>query len=110
MVPGPTTYDEAVQKELWRKAMEEEITAIEKNATWELTNLPREKNVIGLKWVFKTKFNAYGNIQKHKAHLVAKGYSQQYGEDYEETFSPVARFETVRLLLAVASQLKWKVY
>lgn len=63
--------------------------------------------MIGLKWVYWTKYHADGTIQKHKARLVAKGYSQQYGIDFEETFSPVARFETVRTILALAAQLKW---
>ncbi|KAK9111245.1 hypothetical protein Scep_018764 [Stephania cephalantha] len=109
-VSDPINYGEAAEKEEWRKAMEEEMKAIEKNETWEITDLPEGKNAIGLKWVFKTKFAADGSILKHKARLVAKGYAQQYGIDFEETFSPVARFETVRLILALAAQLQWMVY
>ena len=71
-ISDPTTFEEAVKKEEWRKAMKEEIKSIEKNETWELMDLPKEKKAIGLKWVFKTKFNADGSIQKHKARLVAK--------------------------------------
>lgn len=81
-----------------------------KNETWELTDLLNGKNAIGLKWIFKTKYHADGSIQMHNARLVANGYSKQHGVDYEETFSPVARFETVRTFLALAAQLKWPIY
>ena len=90
--------------------MLEEMISIEKNGTWEMVDLPENKNVIGLKWIFKTKFAADGSLQKHKARLVAKGYAQQYGIDFEETFSPIARFETVRLVLTLVAQLQWAVY
>lgn len=105
-VSDPTTYGEAVAKEEWQRAMIEELIAIEKNGTWLMMDLPEGKNAIGLKWVFKTKFGADGSIQKHKAQLVAKGYAHQHGIDFEETFSPVARFETVRIVLALAAQLQ----
>ena len=109
-VADPTTFEEAVEKEEWCSAMKEEIAAIEKNETWELVELPEDKNVIGVKWVFRTKYLADGSIQKHKARLVAKGYAQQHGVDYDDTFSPVARFETVRTLLALAAHMHWCVY
>ncbi|KAI4347833.1 hypothetical protein L6164_008612 [Bauhinia variegata] len=90
MVTDPTTYKEAAETKAWQNAMEEEILAIQRNKTWELVDLPERKNTIGLKWIFKTKYNADGSIQKHKAQLVAKGYSQLQGVDFDETFSPVA--------------------
>ena len=90
--------------------MVEEMKSIEKNRTWEMMELPKGKNAIGLKWVFKTKYTADGSLQKHKYRLVATGYAQQYGVKFEETFSPIARFETVRLVLAQDAQLKWQVY
>lgn len=89
--------------------MNEEIGAIEKSNTWELVDLPKGK-VIGVKWVYKTKRNVEGNIERHKARLVIKGYKQQQGRDYEETFAPVARMETVRTMLSIAAQHKWKFY
>lgn len=109
-VSDPMSFEEAAKQEEWQRAMKNEISAIEKNETWVLCDLPQEKNAIGLKWIFKTKYNADGTIQKHKARLVAKGYAQQQGVDFQETFAPVARFETVRTLLALAAQLKWPVY
>ncbi|PHU21402.1 Retrovirus-related Pol polyprotein from transposon TNT 1-94 [Capsicum chinense] len=90
--------------------MEEVLLAIQKNQTWDLVNLLEGKKAIGLKWVFRTKYHADGSIQKHKARLVAKGYSQQQGIDFNETFSHVARFETVTTFLALAGKLNWPVY
>ncbi|KAK4399015.1 Retrovirus-related Pol polyprotein from transposon RE2 [Sesamum angolense] len=68
------------------------------------------KEVIGVKWIYKTKLNADGSIQKHKARLVAKGYSQLPGIDYTETFAPVARLDTIRAFIAIAANKKWKIY
>lgn len=90
--------------------MDEELKMIEKNHTWDLVECPKEKDIIGVKWVYKTKFNEEGSVQKYKARLVAKGYSQQPGIDFNETFAPVVRMETIRLLLALAAQLELKVY
>eukprot|EP00253_Pinus_taeda_P004661 PITA_04661 len=90
--------------------MDEERNAIERNKTWDLVELPKGKEFIGVKWVYKTKCNAEGKIERHKARLVVKGYKQQYGRDYEETFALVARMETVRAVLSITAQNKWKVY
>ena len=90
--------------------MDEEIDAIERNETWELTELSPKKQVIGVKWVYKTKCNAEGKIDRHKTRLVVKGYKQQYGRDSDETYAPVERKETVCDVIAIAAQYKWKVY
>ncbi|CAL9021871.1 unnamed protein product [Prunus brigantina] len=106
----PEKFDEAVKDESWIKAMKDELSMIEKNATWELVDRPTEKPVIGVKWVFKTKLNLDGSVQKNKARLVAKGYSQKPGVDYNETFAPVARLDTIRTLIALAAQKSWQLY
>ncbi|CAL2253623.1 unnamed protein product [Prunus armeniaca] len=106
----PECFDEAAKDEAWSKAMENEINMIEKNQTWELVNRPFDKPVIGEKWVYKTKLNLDGSIQKNKARLVAKGYAQKPGIDYNETFAPVARLDTIRTLIALAAKNNWKLY
>ena len=75
-----------------------------------MTTLLEGHNAIGVKWIFKTKRNAEGEIKKHKARLVAKGYKQQYGVDYEDVFAPVARIKTVRLMISLAAQKRWKIF
>ena len=70
----PFCFEEAVKQEHWVKAMDEEIESIERNDTWELVDLPEGKDCIGIKWVFKTKFNAQGEVERYKARLVAKGF------------------------------------
>eukprot|EP00253_Pinus_taeda_P031426 PITA_31426 len=109
-VDDPIHFEDAIKDKKWIEAMDEEMNAIERNKTWDLVELPKGKEVIGVKWVYKTKSNAEGKIERHKARLVVKGYKQQYGRDYEETFAPVARMETVRAMLSIAAQNKWKVY
>ncbi|CAL2267031.1 unnamed protein product [Prunus armeniaca] len=106
----PENYEDAAQDESWRKAMEAELEMIEKNDTWKLVERPFAKPVIGVKWVYKTKLNLDGTVQKNKARLVAKGYSQKPGIDYNETFAPVARLDTIRTLIALAAQKEWSLY
>ncbi|KAJ3689816.1 hypothetical protein LUZ61_018980 [Rhynchospora tenuis] len=90
--------------------MDEEIAAIEKNDTWKLVELLEGCQPIGVKWVYKKKMNAEGKIERYKARLVAKGYRQKAGIDYDEVFAPVARMETIRLLISLAAQFKWPIY
>jgi hypothetical protein len=106
----PRSVDEALTEECWREAMRSEMESIQSNQTWELAVLPRGHRAIGLKWVFKVKKDLEGRVIKHKARLVAKGYAQREGVDFEEVFAPVARIETVRLLLALAVRHGWKVH
>jgi len=104
------SVQQALEEECWRKVMQTEMDSIHQNNTWVLSVLPSGHKAIGLKWVFKVKRDPDGNVVKHKARLVAKGYAQIQGVDYDEVFAPVARLETVRLLLALAAQEEWEVH
>lgn len=106
----PVSFQEAVKQLKWHQAMDEEIKVIEKNNTWELTDLPKGQKSIGVKWVYKTKLNADGEVDKYKARLVVKGYKQEYGIDYKEVFAPVVRLDTIRLVISVAAQNSWPIY
>lgn len=106
----PEKFEEAVHHEKWKQAMEAEMNSIEENNTWELVELPEGSKVIGVKWIFKTKLNEKGEVDKHKARLVAKGFHQTQGVDFYEVFAPVARWDTIRLLLSIAAQRGWCVH
>jgi len=106
----PPSFEEACTNPKWRDAMYTEIKAIEKNNTWELVDLPQGIMPISVKWIFKTKLNESGQIEKYKARLVAKGYAQKFGIDYIEVFALVARLDTVQVLLALAAQGTWEVF
>jgi transposase InsO family protein len=108
----PKTLKEALespQSELWKEAMKEELDSIDENETWTLTNLPPGRKAIGSKWVFKIKLDENGKIIRRKARLVAQGFSQKFGVDFDEVFAPVVRSSTFRLLISVAGERKYKV-
>ena len=106
----PLHFEVAVKNANWRLAMDREINSIEKNNTWTLTELPAGVKKIGVKWVYKTKYNEHGEIDKYKARLVAKGYSQKHGIYYTEVFAPVARMDTVRMIFALVAHKSWKIF
>nr|KYP62303.1 Retrovirus-related Pol polyprotein from transposon TNT 1-94 [Cajanus cajan] len=81
-VMEPVDYNEAATDSKWVSVMKEELDMIEKHQTWELTEKPKDKNIIGVKWVYRTKFNADGSVNKHKVRLVVKGYAQMFGVDF----------------------------
>ncbi|HEY5813547.1 MAG TPA: reverse transcriptase domain-containing protein [Terrimicrobiaceae bacterium] len=106
-ITTPTSYDEAVtgpQKKQWEAAIDEELRSLASNHVWELVDTPRGANVVSNKWVFKVKRLPDGRIDRYKARLVARGFSQRYGIDYYETFAPVVRMESLRILLAIAAK------
>ncbi|MCH84640.1 retrovirus-related Pol polyprotein from transposon TNT 1-94, partial [Trifolium medium] len=106
----PKSYLEASKFECWQKAMNDELDALAKTGTWKIVDLPPLTKPIGSKWVYKIKYKADGTIERYKARLVAKGYNQVEGLDFFDTFSPVAKLTTVRLLLAIAAIKNWNLH
>ncbi|KAL8091441.1 hypothetical protein AgCh_033890 [Apium graveolens] len=105
----PKKVEEALQDADWVQAMQEELNEFERNKVWILVPRPKNRSVVGTKWVLKNKTNSDGIITRNKARLVAKGYSQQEGIDYDETFAPVARLEAIRIFLAYVAHKKFTV-
>lgn len=109
----PRSYTEAMRSpdaDEWKKATDIEIKSLKKNKTWELTTLPKNKKVIGCKWVMKTKRDAQGDICRYKARLVAQGFSQKYGVDYDEVFAPVVKYVSIRCVLALANKFDMEIH
>nr|KYP44095.1 Retrovirus-related Pol polyprotein from transposon TNT 1-94 [Cajanus cajan] len=106
----PNTVKEALAKPEWLKAMKDEYQALVSNQTWSLVDLPIGYKPIGCKWIFKSKYNPDGSFQRHKARLVAKGYNQKPGLDFSETFSPVVKPTTVRIVLSLAITNQWPIH
>ncbi|PKU64015.1 Retrovirus-related Pol polyprotein from transposon TNT 1-94 [Dendrobium catenatum] len=106
---SPSSYSKAVKHEVWRKAMSTEFEALQHQGTWVLVPSSPELNVLRNKWIFKTKHNSDGSLARYKARLVAKGFHQEFGIDYFDTFSPVAKFHTIRILFTVAISRHWPI-
>ncbi|RVW96834.1 Retrovirus-related Pol polyprotein from transposon TNT 1-94 [Vitis vinifera] len=106
----PKSTPEALSHPGWRQAMVDEMTALHSNDTWDLVVLPSGKSTVGCRWVYTVKVGPNGQVDRLKAHLVAKGYTQVYGSDYGDTFSPVAKIASIRLLLSMAAMHSWPLY
>ncbi len=106
----PKTYEEAEKDTNWINAMQEELNQFKRSNVWTLTERPKHNSVIGTKWIFRNKLDENGLVIRNKARLVAKGYNQEEGIDFDETFAPVARLEAIRLLLAFACFMNFKLY
>ncbi|KAM2907145.1 hypothetical protein COP2_046815 [Malus domestica] len=106
----PKNFQEAVCMPVWKDAMHDELKALNENKTWSVVDIPKGKKAVGSRWIYKTKFNSNGTIERHKARLVARGFTQTYGIDYKETFAPVAKMNTVRVLLSVAVNHDWPLF
>uniref|UniRef100_A0A803PM20 Reverse transcriptase Ty1/copia-type domain-containing protein n=1 Tax=Cannabis sativa TaxID=3483 RepID=A0A803PM20_CANSA len=103
----PKFFHQAKGIPVWDNAMDKKIAALESNGTWNIVSLPASAHAIGCKWVYKIKYNADGSVERFKARLLAKGFSQQEGVDYNETFSLVTKLVSVKLILALAAIQGW---
>ena len=101
----PSSFEEAIEQPVWVDAMVEEYESIAKNNVWEKVPRPTYKSMVGLRWIFKVNQAIDESIEKYKAIFVAKGLFQVEGIDYEETFAPVARYSSIRSILALATQM-----
>lgn len=110
---NPTSFKEAMQsdqKEEWLQAIESEIQSLEKQNVFEIVDsIPEGRTPVSSKMLYKLKRNANGEIERHKARLAARGFTQQWGVDYTDTFSPVARYETIRYLLSFATSMNFEI-
>ena len=106
----PSSYSEATKHDCWRVAMTEELRAFQDNHTWEVVPCPAQVKAIGCKWVYSIKLRSNGTLDRYKARLVALGNRQEYWVDYEETFAPVAKMTTVRLVLSVVASQGWSLH
>lgn len=104
------SYEEAIEKQVWLDAMVEEYNSIMKNEVWDLMPRPKNKSVVTSKWIYKIKHANDGSIEKYKAKFVAHGFSQKEGVDYEEKFSPVAQYTSIRSIMAVVAKMGWKLH
>ena len=103
----PASFHQVVQFFEWNDAMAREITALELNNTWTLTQLPPSKSPIGCKWVYRIKYHPYATIERYKTRLVVKGFTQKNGLDYSKTFSLVAKSVLVKIVLSLATVKGW---
>ena len=104
---SPPSYKIACKFPQWVKAIDEEFSTLQRQKTWTLVLAAPGINLVGCKWVYKLKLHSDGTIARYKVRLVAKGFHQQAGVDYSETFSPVVKLATVRLVLSIAVSCKW---
>ncbi|GKC27107.1 retrovirus-related pol polyprotein from transposon TNT 1-94, partial [Tanacetum coccineum] len=106
----PKNVNESLKDESWIIVMQEELNQLIANDVWELIPQPKNMKIIGTKWVFRNKLDENGVVSRNKARLVTQGYNQQEGIDYDETYAPVARLKSIRILLAYACAIDFKLF
>ena len=110
IVMEPSSFKEAVEDPTWVDSMVEEYDSIVRNSAWEIFPRPEGKSVVGSRWIYKVKQVADGSVEKYKEIFVARGFSQIERIDYEETFAPVARYSSIRMILALSVQMGWHIH
>ena len=106
----PKNYKTALLDPNWAAAMQEEYNALLQNNTWQLVPRPPNTNIVSGKWIFRQKFHSDGSLSRYKARWVCRGFSQQQGIDYEETFSPVVKPSTIRTVISVVVSSSWPIH
>eukprot|EP00253_Pinus_taeda_P015858 PITA_15858 len=106
----PSSFEEAMQQSIWVDAMVEEYESIVRNSVWDVVPRLENNSAVSSRWIYKVKQDADGSVEKHKARFVACGFSQVEGIDYDETFAPIARYSSIRSMLALSTQMGWKIH
>jgi hypothetical protein len=106
----PYFHGEAVGQQVWKDSMIEEYQSIMKSDVWDIVPRPEGKFVVTSKWIYKIKHANYGSVKKYKAILVARGFSQVEGIDYEVTFAPVSRYTSIHTIIALVASMGWKIH
>ena len=106
----PTSFQEDAQPDVWQEAMVEEYDSIMKNQVWEVVLRPQGEKVVGSRWIYKVKHASDESVEKYKARFMEKGFSHKEGTDYEETFTPIARYSSIRTIISLAAERGWRVH
>ena len=106
----PSSFSDAVKHQIWKDAMTKEYESIMKNDVWEVVPRPQDKTVVTSKWLYKIKHAADGSTKKYKARFVARGFSQKEGIDYDVIFAPVAKYTTIRSIIALVASQGWNLH
>ena len=104
------SFSKAMKQKAWKKSMLSEYNSVLENGTWKLVDYPSNVKPIGCKWVYRIKYKSNGEVDKYKARLVAKGFAKQEGIDYDETFSPTTKWNTIKTVINLATHNGWKLH
>ena len=110
VVIEPSSFQEVVQQPTWVDVMVEEYDSIVKNSAWEIVLRPVYKSMVGSRWIYKVKKPANGSVEKYKARFLAWVFSQIEGIDYDEIFAPIARYSSIRSIVALSAQMSWCIH